>query len=88
VVFSTRCAQALRDRNFIAAVEFQTAQAVFPYFEGQFTALDLTEAELVEKSRSVGESKDRFQILSAGFPLERFHQQTSHTMLLKLGLNR
>src|SRR5689334_22741516 len=88
VIFDTCRAQSLQDRNFVAVVEFRTAQAVFPYFEGQFAALDLTEAELVEKSGSVGESKDRFQILSSGFPLEHFDQQTSNTMLLKLGLNR
>ena len=65
--------QVLDDRRFIAGLKLRTAEAVLPSLQRERAALDLFEAELLEKTRDISERKNRMEPILDSFAFQSFY---------------
>src|SRR3954471_13742398 len=75
-------AQNLDHSNLVAALEFRTAQAVFPGFQRQLAAFHFLKAHLAKKIRDIREGEDGVKRKQARLVHERLHHAPADAVRL------
>ncbi len=75
------------NRDFIAALKFRTAKAVFPDLEGKLAPLDLAKAQLSKEIRHIGESEYRMQAVFDGLLFEPQHDLAAYSSAIPGGID-